>query len=296
MLAWVICAFACLLAAALFLWARRLAARLRATGAELGDIRRRHEATAAELSTALEAADAGNQAKLQFLATVSHELRTQLNAIIGFSEFLGSDLCGPLSQKQRNYIGDIHRAGRHLLDLVNDALDLSKVDACQLTLEEEVCDVAVTIGGAVTMTLLRAAKADIALRTAVAAGLPPVRADQRRLRQILLNLLSNAVKFTPSGGTITVSAQRRDSGIAITVADTGMGMAPEHINVALERFGQVEERSARRFEGSGLGLPLVERLVELHGGTLTIDSALGRGTTATVVLPADRIILRAAAA
>ena len=296
MLAWVICAFACLLAVALFLWARRLGARLRATGAELGDIRRRHEATAGELSTALEAADAGNQAKLQFLATVSHELRTQLNAIIGFSEFLGSDLCGPLSQKQRNYIGDIHRAGRHLLDLVNDALDLSKVDACQLTLEEEVCDVAVTIGGAVTMTLLRAAKADIALRTAVAAGLPPVRADQRRLRQILLNLLSNAVKFTPSGGTITVSAQRRDSGIAITVADTGIGMAPEHINVALERFGQVEERSARRFEGSGLGLPLVEQLVELHGGTFTIDSALGRGTTATVLLPADRIILRAAAA
>ncbi|HUO88032.1 MAG TPA: HAMP domain-containing sensor histidine kinase [Rhizomicrobium sp.] len=296
MLAWVICAFACLLAVGLFLWAQRLAARLRATGAELGDIRRRHEATAGELSTALEAADAGNQAKLQFLATVSHELRTQLNAIIGFSEFLGSDLCGPLSQKQRNYIGDIHRAGRHLLDLVNDALDLSKVDACQLTLEEEVCDVAVTIGGAVTMTLLRAAKADIALRTAVAAGLPPVRADQRRLRQILLNLLSNAVKFTPSGGTITVSAQRRDSGIAITVADTGIGMAPEHINVALERFGQVEERSARRFEGSGLGLPLVEQLVELHGGTFTIDSALGRGTTATVLLPADRIILRAAAA
>ena len=296
MLAWVICAFACLLAVGLFLWAGRLAARLRATGAELGDIRRRHEATAGELSTALEAADAGNQAKLQFLATVSHELRTQLNAIIGFSEFLGSDLCGPLSQKQRNYIGDIHRAGRHLLDLVNDALDLSKVDACQLTLEEEVCDVAVTIGGAVTLTLLRAAKADIALRTAVAAGLPPVRADQRRLRQILLNLLSNAVKFTPSGGTITVSAQRRDSGIAITVADTGIGMAPEHINVALERFGQVEESSARRFEGSGLGLPLVERLVELHGGTFTIDSALGRGTTATVVLPADRIILRAAAA
>ncbi len=274
----------------------REAARLRGAVTELEETKRRLEATTADLTIALEAADAGDRAKSQFLATMSHELRTPLNAILGFAEFLGTDLCGPLSPKQRGYIGDIHRAGAHLLDLVNDVLDLSRIDARQLVLDEDVVDLGETIAGALTMVSLRAAEVGIALQSAVAPDLPPVRGDARRLRQILLNLLSNAVKFTPSGGTITLSAERRGADLALVVADTGIGMAPEHISVALARFGQVDNRLARRYDGSGLGLPLVKRLAELHGGKLAIDSMLRRGTTVTVLLPAQRIVTRSAAA
>ncbi len=274
----------------------REAERLRIIVSELEETKRRLEATTGELSSALQAADAGNQAKSQFLATMSHELRTPLNAIIGFAEFLGADLGGPLNPKQREYVGDIHRAGAHLLGLVNDVLDLSQIDARRLTLDEAVVDIDEAIAGAITMVSLGAAEEGISLRSLVAPDLPPLRADGRRLRQVLLNLLSNAVKFTPKGGTVTVSASRSGADLAITVADTGIGMAPEHIAIALERFGQVDNRLARRYEGTGLGLPLVKRLVDLHGGTLSIDSTLGRGTTVTVLLPADRIVISSAAA
>jgi signal transduction histidine kinase len=274
----------------------REAERLRAAVIELEETKRRLEATTADLTSALDAADAGDRAKSQFLATMSHELRTPLNAIIGFAEFVGTDLCGPLTDKQRSYIGDIHRAGAHLLDLVNDVLDLSRVDARHLVLDEDVVDLGESIVGAMTMVALRAEEAGIVFRSAIAADLPLVRADPRRLHQVLLNLLSNALKFTPKGGAIALTAERRGADIAIAVADTGIGMAHEHISIALARFGQVDNRLARRYEGTGLGLPLVKRLVELHGGTLAIDSALGRGTTVTVLLPADRIIDRAAAA
>jgi len=274
----------------------REAERLRAAVAELEETKHRLEATTKDLTMALDAADAGDRAKSQFLATMSHELRTPLNAIIGFAEFVNTDLCGPLTDKQRSYIGDIHRAGTHLLDLVNDVLDLSRVDARHLVLDEEVVELGETIAGAVTMVALRAEEAGITLRSAVAGDLPIVRADPRRFRQVLLNLLSNALKFTPKGGAVTLSAERRGSDIAIAVADTGIGMTREHISIALAPFGQVDNRLARRYEGTGLGLPLVKRLVELHGGMLAIDSALGRGTTVTVLLPADRIISRAAAA
>jgi signal transduction histidine kinase len=274
----------------------REAERLRAAVAELEETQRRLEATTADLTSALDAADAGDRAKSQFLATMSHELRTPLNAIIGFAEFVGTGLCGPLTDKQRTYIGDIHHAGTHLLALVNDVLDLSRVDARDLALDEDVVDLGESVVGAIAMVALRAEEGGIALRSTVAADLPLARADPRRLRQVLLNLLSNALKFTPKGGTITLTADRRGADIALAVADTGIGMAPEHISIALARFGQVDSRLARRYEGTGLGLPLVKRLVELHGGTLAIDSALGRGTTVTVLLPADRIIDRAAAA
>src|SRR5882724_9379244 len=274
----------------------REAARLRATVSELEETKRRLEATTVDLTSALDAADAGDRAKSQFLATMSHELRTPLNAIIGFAEFLGTDLCGPLTPKQRGYVGDIHRASAHLLALVNDVLDLSQVDARQLALDEDVVELGESIAGAITMVALRAAEVGIDLRSMIAPGLPPVRADERRLRQILLNLLSNAVKFTPKGGAITLAAERRGRDVAITVTDTGIGMAPEHIGIALARFGQVDNRLARRYEGTGLGLPLVKRLVELHGGTLAIASTLGRGTTVTIQLPAERIVDRSKAA
>jgi signal transduction histidine kinase len=274
----------------------REAKRLRATVNELEETKRQLEATTADLMSALEAASAGSQAKSQFLATMSHELRTPLNAIIGFAQFLDADLCGPLTGKQREYVGDIHRAGAHLLDLVNDVLDLSKVDASRLTIDEDILDLGETIAGAVAMVAMGAAEGGLQLRSEVAPGLPPVRGDARRLRQILLNLLSNAVKFTPAGGAVTVSAGWRGDGIALVVADTGIGMAPEHITIALERFGQVDNGLARRYEGTGLGLPLTKRLVELHDGTLTIDSALGRGTTVTVLLPAERVVSQPVAA
>jgi signal transduction histidine kinase len=293
----------CLLAAfaALRLLSRRTPAaleaeRLRAALAELEETKRRLEAKTADLTSALEVADAGDRAKSQFLATMSHKLRTQLNAIIGFAEFLDSDLCGSLTAKQRGYVGDIHRAGGHLLELVTDVHDLSRVDARQLVLADDIVNLGDLIAGAVALSSPRAAEVGVTLRSATASGLPQVRADAQRLRQILLDLLSNAVKFTPNGGTITLSAERRGTDLALVVADTGIGMAPESISVALARFGQTDSQFARRHEGTGLSLPLVKRLVELHGGKLAIDSTLGSGTTVTVLLPADRVIDRAAAA
>src|SRR5262245_37456378 len=235
------------------------------------------EAKAADLTSALEVADAGDRAKSQFLATMSHELRTQLNAIIGFAEFLGSDLCGSLTPKQRGYVGDIHRAGGHLLQLVNDVHDLARIDARQLVLADDAVDLAALIAGAIATASPRALDVGISLHSVTAPGLPRARADARRLAQVLQNLLGNAIKFTPRGGSITVSAERRGAQLAVVVADTGVGMATGH-------GAQDDSQFAR--PQAGLGLPLVKRLVELHGGTLAIDSAAGRGTTVTVLLPA----------
>src|SRR5215468_10929399 len=259
---------------------------LRAAMSAMAEEKRRLEAKTADLSSALEIADAGDRAKSQFLATMSHELRTQLNAIIGFAEFLGSDLRGSLTPKQRGYVGDIHRAGGHLLQLVGDVHDLARIDARQLVLADDVVDLGNAIAGAIAMASPRAAEVGIALHSVIAAGLPQVRADAKRLSQILHNLLANAIKFTPRGGTITLSAERRGAALAVTVADTGIGMATEQ---------DAGDRFARPSDGAGLGLPIVKRLVELHGGTLAIDSAPGHGTTVTILLPADRIVDRSKA-
>jgi signal transduction histidine kinase len=261
---------------------------LRAALSEIAEEKRRLETKTADLTSALEIADAGDRAKSQFLATMSHELRTQLNAIIGFAEFLGTDLCGSLTPKQRGYVGDIHRAGGHLLQLVGDVHDLARIDARQLALEDDVVDLGDSIAAAITMITPRAAEVGIALHSVVAAGLPQVRADAKRFRQVLLNLLANAVKFTPRGGAVTVSAERRGAAVAVIVADTGIGMTAEQ--------GAGDGRFGRPSDGGGLGLPLVKRLVELHDGTLVIDSAPGRGTTVTVLLPAERIVDRSKAA
>ena len=234
--------------------------RLRADPSEIEDARRRLEVENADLTAALDVANAGDRAKSQFLATMSHELRTQLNAIIGFAEFLGTDLCGSLTAKQRGYVGDIHRAGGHLLQLVSDVHDLARIDSRQLVLDDNAVDLGEAIADAINATAAHAAELGIALGRLIAPGLPSIRADARRLRQILQNLLANAVKFTPKGGAITLSAERRGRDLALVVADTGIGMAPEHIGIALARFGQVDNRLARRYEGTGLGLPLVKRL------------------------------------
>jgi signal transduction histidine kinase len=227
---------------------------------------------------------------------MSHELRTPLNAIIGFSEVLEGGLAGPLEAKQRDYVGDIRNAGAHLLSLVNDILDLSKLDAVQVQLDEAEVELASLIADALAMVRLRAGEAGLRLGQDLAPGLPRVLLDSRRLRQVLLNLLSNAIKFTPAGGQVTVSACRCEGGIALMVSDTGIGMAAEDIPLALERFGQIDRSLSRRFEGTGLGLPLSKQLVELHGGRLEIESAAGGGTTVTVLLPAHRIVAASAQA
>ncbi|GAB4360157.1 MAG: hypothetical protein Kow00114_13580 [Kiloniellaceae bacterium] len=272
------------------------AERLRDHVAELEETQATLEATTRSLKLALEAAAASSQAKSQFLATMSHELRTPLNAIIGFSEIMMTQSLGTLGNaRYLEYAGDIHSSGNHLLSLINDVLDFSKAEAGRLELQTEPLDAAAVLRDCVRLVALDAREAGIELSAALPEGLPPLRADRRRLKQIALNLLSNAIKFTPAGGRVRVSLDRDAGGIVMTFADTGVGMSPEQIPVALEAFGQVDSRLSRKYEGTGLGLPLSRHLAESHGGSLTIESALGEGTTVTVRLPAERARLSPAA-
>ena len=237
-------------------------------------------------------AETANQAKSEFLANMSHELRTPLNAIIGFSEVIKRGMFGPLSERYRSYGGDIFDSGNHLLKLINEILDLSKLEAGHFDLHEEDVDIAAVIGASKRLVEAQAEKAKVRLTEAIDDDLPLIRADDRRMRQILINILSNAVKFTPEGGIIRVESSVRDAGLVISVSDTGIGMSPEEIPKALEPFGQIDSTISRKYEGTGLGLPLAKHLVELHGGTLIVESALSVGTTVTIVLPPERILAR----
>jgi signal transduction histidine kinase len=222
---------------------------------------------------------------------MSHELRTPLNAVIGFSEIMMSETFGELNDHYRSYVKDIHGSGTHLLDIINDVLDLSKAEAGKLELVEDVVEVEGIVEAACRLIRTRAEAMDIALVVNMPQRLPAMRGDARKVKQVLLNLLSNAVKFTSAGGQVMLSASaERLGGLTISVADTGIGIAPEHISKILQPFVQVDSSLARRHQGSGLGLPLALAMMELHGGTLAVESELGSGTTVVINFPAERIV------
>ncbi len=228
-----------------------------------------------------------HRVKNLFLANMSHELRTPLNSIIGFSSLLEEGLHGPLTEKQRRYVGHIHTSGKHLLALINDILDLSKVEAGKIALDPATLLLGEMLEGALTMVRPTAEKNNVAFTLEAPADLPPLRADPVRLKQILFNLLSNAVKFTPEGGRVTVRATQPEPGwLEIAVADTGAGIPPEELPQLFREFVRVSSAEGHQHEGTGLGLALTKRLVELHGGTVRAESpGQGRGSTFTVRLP-----------
>jgi PAS domain S-box-containing protein len=235
-----------------------------------------------------------SRAKTEFLATMSHELRTPLNAIIGFSEIIKDRLFGTAIDRYSDYAADIFASAQHLLAIINDILDMSKIEAGQMDLHEENIAVFDMIEGVVRLMRQKIDAAQIAL-TVEAGDLPLIRADQRKLKQVLMNLLSNAVKFTPPGGEVAILSSLDPNGdLNIEIRDTGIGMAPEEIPKALAAFGQVDSTLARKHEGTGLGLPLVKALVEIHGGHFGLTSEPGRGTSAMVVLPKARVLRLAA--
>jgi signal transduction histidine kinase len=261
--------------------------------AEAALIAARQEAErAADLArSALVEAQAANRAKTEFLANMSHELRTPLNAIIGFSDMIRRGILGrDQARKYLEYAKDINDSGTHLLDLINDILDLAKVEAGQLALHEEVVDVGRVVRSCMTIITERAQKGGLALSHHLATPAVRLWVDERKLKQILINLLSNAVKFTPEGGRVTLSARLDEDGTFLAeIADTGIGIAEEDMWKAMAPFRQVDSRMSRSYEGTGLGLPLTKALVELHGGTLAIRSRVGEGTQVTVRLPAERV-------
>jgi signal transduction histidine kinase len=269
----------------------REAERLRRHIIELEAAKRDLEVKTAEVTLALEAAAAGSQAKSQFLAAMSHELRTPLNAIIGFSELLKREMFGPLGDaRYRDYAKNIFDSGNHLLGLINDVLDFSKLEAGRFELQDDTVDIARTIADTVAIIGHQVEHNGLRLTVDIAQPLPLVRADDRRLRQILLNLIANSIKFTPEGGDVRISASADADGITLAVADTGIGMSADDIPTALDRFGQIDSRLSRKYDGTGLGLPLSKRLAELHGGSLEIASTVGVGTTVSIRLPRERVI------
>ncbi len=250
------------------------------------------ENTTQSLTEAKGDAERASRAKSEFLANMSHELRTPLNAIIGFSEVIKDERLGPVgTPTYGDYAHKIHESGLHLLDLVNDILDLSMVEAGAVDLADEVLEVSKIVEAAVRLIEQAAAKRSLKIDRILPDGLPMLRADPCKLQQVLLNLLSNAIKFTPPRGRVCVKAwNSADGGFVIQVVDTGVGIASADIPKALSHFGRIGNVFTRQQGGTGLGLPLAKTLVELHGGSLDLQSAVGRGTTVTIRLPAVRVV------
>jgi signal transduction histidine kinase len=242
------------------------------------------------LIAAKEAAEAANRAKSEFLANMSHELRTPLNAIIGFSGMMSDRMFGPLNERYAEYANIIGDSGRHLVAIITDILDLAKADADRLLLTEEQVEIAevVELGSKIIKDMAR--RAQIEFVSEIKKPLPAMIGDPAKLTQILVNLLSNAVKFTAPGGTVRlIIEQPLYQGITFRIEDTGIGMSSDQIPIALAPFGQIGNSLTRQHDGVGLGLPLTKRLVELHGGTIEIDSEPGKGTIASVHLPEERL-------
>ena len=240
-----------------------------------------------------EQAEAANRAKSQFLANMSHELRTPLNAILGFSEIISSRIFAKDEERTVEYAGLIHSSGKHLLALINDILDLAKIEAGRWQLQEAELSLYTIASDALQQVTWRAQNDSITLENDVDPRLESVYADERSIKQILLNLLSNAVKFTPENGTVKVFARRQpDGGIVVGVSDTGIGIAAEDQAKVFDSFGQGKHDVAIADKGTGLGLTIVKGLVEAHGGTVRLESEVGIGTTVTLRLPPARVIAR----
>jgi two-component system, NtrC family, sensor kinase len=229
--------------------------------------------------------EVASQHKSEFLANMSHELRTPLNAIIGFSEVLSEKMFGELNEKQEEYSKDIHASGQHLLSLINDILDLSKIEAGRMELELTDFDLPTAIENALMLVRERAGRRSLTLHKSVDAGVGQIRADERKIRQVVLNLLSNAIKFTPEGGRIEVAAVAKDGSVEVSVRDTGVGIAPEDQEAVFQEFRQVGT-AEKKAEGTGLGLTLCRKFVELHGGRIWVKSQLGQGSVFTFNIPA----------
>lgn len=260
----------------------------------LATVVKRAEASREEAIVAKEVAESANKAKSKFLANMSHELRTPLNAVLGFSELIKNEYFGPIGDaRYRDYAGLIHGAGTHLLDLITDILDMSKIEAGKLELHRERVLVAVVVQECIELLEERAANAGVSLTVDVASAPRDVHADRRALKQMLLNLLSNAIKFTPSGGAVTVMARNAGSFCAIAVEDTGIGIAADDLQRLGNPFVQLGNNDGSK-PGTGLGLALVRALTEMHGGALKVESVEGVGTTATFTIPTE--VSQAAAA
>jgi signal transduction histidine kinase len=238
------------------------------------------------ITTYTAATQAANQAKSDFLANMSHELRSPLNAIIGFSEVLKEGLAGDLNARQKEYSGEIFDSGQHLLSLINDILDLSKIEAGKMTLELETVQLSPLLEGCLAIVREKALAHTIVLQTSIAADLGAARVDVRKFKQMVYNLMANAVKFTPDGGSVILAAQKTADGqLEFSVSDTGIGIAEKDMPRLFEAFEQLDSSLARKYEGTGLGLSMVKRLAELHGGTVGVRSELGRGSCFTVRIP-----------
>lgn len=245
-----------------------------------------------QLMLARDEAQAANAAKSRFLASMSHELRTPLNTIIGFSEIIRDETFGPAGvRRYLDYANDIHNSGHHLLNLINDVLDLSKIESGrESTRRESDIDLNLVIDEIRRLMQMTAEKSRIDLSAKLPNQHIKVLADGRMVRQILMNLISNAIKFTPENGQIAVQLSMQKSGAVIEVIDSGIGMTPQELQIALQPFGQIDSFQARKHQGTGLGLPLVNAMVELHGGTMTIRSTPGEGTNVSFNVPSERII------
>jgi signal transduction histidine kinase len=253
-------------------------------------LRIRNEELNSALFDAKEAAEAANEAKSTFMANMSHELRTPLNAIIGFAEMLEREVLGPIgSPRYVEYAHDVRMSGQHLLSIINTILDLAKSQASTLDLDLTTVDVAPLLEECFNVMRLQADKAAVSFRLETQSGPLPALADETRLRQVIYNLLSNAIKFTDPGGSVVLTGRvSAGAAIEITVRDTGIGMDPAEVALALQPFQQIRHLDRRRTQGTGLGLPFAKTIVELQGGTLEIDSARGKGTVVRVVLPQNR--------